>query len=90
MNDKYIYFEVLRITDKADLVERKMQNENIMLRKPHTNSIGVMGYTHITKKPGTDISICMDQYWVDLDVYVFGKQKLYDDLIMECLNKLKN
>lgn len=66
-----------------------MQNENILLLKPWTNSMGVGGYTHMSKQPDTDISMCVDQYWIDLDVYVFGKQKMYDELVEECLAKLE-
>lgn len=66
-----------------------MQNENILLLKPWTNSMGVGGYTYMSKRPDTDISICVDQYWIDLDVYVFGKQKMYDELVEECLSKLE-
>lgn len=46
---KYIYFEIKYING-VDSTKPTIENENILLIKPHTNSNGVWEFTNITER----------------------------------------
>lgn len=69
---KYIYFETygkVRDSDRAshNCINHKIQNVNVLMLKPETNSSGYWQIRHVTK--GDNFNICVDQYWVYLDKF---------------------
>lgn len=45
-----------------------VQNENVLMNRPHTNSSGYWSFRHMTKRrPGEYLVV--DQYWIDLTKY---------------------
>jgi len=67
---KYIYFEIYWV-DGVDSVKPKIQNENILLIKPHTSSVGIWGYRNVTerKNMSTPTFVTVSQNWIDLEKY---------------------
>lgn len=90
---KYLYFEVYW-QEGEQPSELKIQNENVLLFKPYTNSSGYWGFRNITQ--GKYYTAYVDQNWIDLDKYkpqpndwndpVF---KNYDKWVQICIEKLK-
>jgi len=97
MKIKYIYFEVSAVRG-SNPVAPKMQNENILVLKPHTNSDGVWSFANITERTGCSepTHSFVYQYWIDLEKFEYGSNphnknwygKL-DDLVKESLTKLE-
>lgn len=85
-NVKYIYFEIYEVQG-SNPEPKRMQNENILELKPHTNSRGVWGFRHVTERHGFDLPthVVVDQYWIDLEKYDFKDS--YSELVKECLSK---
>jgi hypothetical protein len=77
---KYIYFEISQIVG-AGATEKEVQNINILLLKPHTNSDGIWSFRHITErydKNGTKSSYRVtDQVWIDLEKFDMNDIKGY-------------
>jgi hypothetical protein len=73
---KYIYFEISQIVG-AGATEKEVQNINILLLKPHTNSNGVWFYKNMTERyrvDGDKSHRVIEQVWVDLEKYDMNKQ----------------
>lgn len=95
---KYIYFEIKYVKGVGE-TEPTIENENVLLIKPTTNSSGVWGFTNITERNGFSeptFSI-VEQNWVDLEKFKEGQSKVYNkfkkqvDIVLERLNeKLKH
>ena len=91
MNEiKYIYFEVNRITG-YNPTEKRIENINVLLIKPHTNGDGYWGYTNLTERHGfTEKSHMMvEQYWIDLDKYNYSKSNFMKNEINVVIGKLQ-
>ncbi len=100
MNEiKYIYFEIKYIKGVNE-TEPTIENENVLLIKPNTNSSGVWGFTNITERKGFSeptFSI-VEQNWIDLEKFKEEQHKVYDrvkkqvNMVLEILNQklLKN
>jgi len=100
MNEiKYIYFEI-KYVKGVDGTEPTIENENVLLIKPNTNSIGVWGFMNITQRHGFSeptFSI-VEQNWIDLEKFkeenhkVYSKLKTQVDDVLDRLNQklLKN
>ena len=90
---KYIYFEVYERRKGTISNGQILQNENILLIKPHTNSNGYWGNINITEQKGRSEPsyVRIEQHWIDFDKYKFGeKSYIYlDKWVNECLQKLK-
>jgi len=86
---KYIYFETYEVIG-SNPEPKRMQRENFLLRKPHTNSDGVWGYRHVTERKGFEVPtfVFVDQFWIDLEKYTFGK--VYDVLLNEFFSKMRD
>jgi hypothetical protein len=89
MNIKYIYYEKYAIynSDGKEVVKEKIQNINALLIKPNTNSSGIWGYRNVTEHKGKNEFVLLEQIWIDLEKYKFGKQ-IYlksDNNIYKCL-----
>ena len=70
---KYIYFEVHYLSQRYTKPEKTIQNENILVNKPRTNSIGYWGFRSMTKRhprPGVveenPVHYVVEQNWIDL------------------------
>lgn len=92
-NIKYIYFEVYWVQGNNP-IESRIQNENILQFKPHTNSNGVWGYRNVSKS-GDIRWVTVDQYWIDLEKYKLNKTNIfymniedYNKWVELCLDKL--
>lgn len=98
---KYIYFEVNNITGFGATTPR-IENANILLVKPKTNSNGVWSHTNVTKRKARDngqeaSQSWVNQYWVDLEKYdltryigendAFGKVDLFVKETIELLTR---
>lgn len=90
---KYIYFEINQIIGDNS-TEKIIENENVLLIKPNTNSSGVWGFTNMTERKGFSqptFSI-VNQYWIDLNKFKGEKHKIYSelkkqvDIVMEKIN----
>ncbi len=88
MNEiKYIYFEIKYVKGVSE-TEPTIENENVLMFKPNTNSSGVWGFTNITT-----FSI-VEQNWIDLEKFskenhrVYSKLKSQVDDVLNRLNKL--
>ena len=100
MNEiKYIYFEIKYVKGVGE-TKPTIENENVLLIKPKTNSSGVWGFTNITERKGFSeptFSI-VEQNWIDLEKFKEEQHKIYDslkkqvDMVLERLNQklLKN
>jgi hypothetical protein len=100
MNEiKYIYFEIKYVKGVGE-TKPTIENENVLMFKPHTNSSGVWGFTNITERKGFSeptFSI-VEQNWIDLEKFgeenhkVYSKLKLQVDEVLDKLNQklLKN
>ncbi len=88
---KYIYFEIKYVTGGA-LFSPEIENENVLLIKPNTNSSGVWGFRNVTeRRKGLSEYSVVEQNWIDLDKYKFGifpYEKL-DEQIKYVLRKLE-
>jgi len=94
---KYIYFELNKINGYNE-TEITIENPNILMIEPNTNSDGFWGFTNITERHGfpTESSVIVNQNWVNLDKYDLNKYtnpkhpfyKL-DKHIKECIEILK-
>ncbi len=91
---KYIYFEINQITG-CNSKYKTIQNENVLLIKPHTNSSGIRGFTNMTERKGFSeptFSI-VNQYWIDLKKFKEEKYKVCQELktwvniVLDKLNK---
>lgn len=89
---KYIYYEIKYIKGVVS-TEPNIENENILLIKPKTNSFGIWGFENITErkslsKPTYSI---VNQYWVDLEKFynnysmVYSEQKRMVNIVLEKL-----
>jgi hypothetical protein len=82
MNEiKYIYFEIKYIKE-VDETEPTIENENVLLIKPTTNSSGIWGFTNITERKGFSeptFSI-VEQNWIDLEKFQVENHKIYSKL----------
>lgn len=89
---KYIYFEIKYVKGVGE-TEPKIENENVLMFKPHTNSSGVWGFTNITERKGfkePTFSI-VEQNWVDLEKFKDENHKVYSGLksqVDKVLNRL--
>lgn len=91
---RYIYFEVIQIGG-AKLSEQKIDNENALLFKPHTNSSGIWShrYTIEQRRFSGSTILLIDQYWIDLEKFKKEKHKVYQklkkqvDIVLKKLNK---
>lgn len=107
MEIKYLYFEIKYVNNSNGLImsTSEIENENVLLIKPHTNSIGMWHFRNVTErkslqKPST-FSI-VEQYWIDLDKFNDTNHELYSTVmelrsiliervqLMLILNKLIN
>lgn len=80
---KYIYFELHQIKGKGETTP-VIENENVLLIKPHTNSSGIWGFKNVTTRHGNELSeSIVEQFWVDLDK--FNDFKRYP-IVREALN----
>lgn len=100
MNEiKYIYFEIKYIKG-VDETEPTIENENVLMFKPHTNSSGVWGFTNITERKGFSVPTfsIVEQNWIDLEKFndenhkVYSKLKSHVDDVLNMVNQklLKN
>lgn len=88
MNEKYIYFEVYWISNSNGYITSPiLQNENILMIKPKTNSDGIWGYRNVTERKGKDEFVTVDQYWINLKIYKPYEIDV-DDFLQEALSKL--
>ena len=92
---KYIYFEITYISPGADL--RKIENENVLLIQPYTNSDGYWGHSNVTKMRGYREGIHEDatfkvvnQHWIDLEKYNNSKTDFLRKEVKQVIEKLKN
>ena len=87
---KYIYFEINQITG-YNATEKRVENENILLIKPDTNSSGVWGYTNITRRYGfpEPLFSVVNQYWIDLQKFEKEEHEVYSDLKKHTVDILK-
>jgi hypothetical protein len=93
MDIKYIYYEIkhLRGDNFPPPCTLTMENENVLMLKPKTNSKGVHGFRHVTDRQFKDrkeFSVT-DQYWIDLEKYNMEKFQTESLHIEECLTKLR-
>ena len=91
MNEiKYIYFEVNRITG-YNSTEKRIENINVLLIKPHTNGDGYWGYTNLTERHGfpEKSHMMVEQYWIDLDKYNYSKSNFMKNEIDVVIGKLQ-
>jgi len=90
---KYIYFEVFRKTVQGlGWDDPRIQNENILLIKPKTNSSGIWVVNHLHKFHDNDnISghFLVDQYWIDLDKYKPSKMEIDSRLVKMAMGNLR-
>lgn len=87
---KYIYFEIKYIKGENE-TEPKIENENVLLIKPTTNSSGVWGFTSITERyrhPVPTYSI-VKQNWIDLDKFENENHEVYSKLKLQVAEVLK-
>jgi hypothetical protein len=94
----YIYFEISYITGK-NKTEPKIENENMLLTKPKTNSSGYWSFRHVTermkrktvamgqKNESSDFLI-VDQYWIDLEKFNIRESSIKNNVIA-ALDKIK-
>ena len=78
---KYIYFEIKYVKGVCE-TEPTIENENVLMFKPNTNSSGVWGFTNITERKGFSeptFSI-VEQNWVDLEKFNDENHKVYSKL----------
>lgn len=82
---KYIYFEIKHVSG-YNSSEPVIENENVLLIKPLTNSSGIWGFRNITERKGfSKLSfLIVEQYWIDLDK--FDSEKCHSN-IKENLNQ---
>ena len=92
---KYIYYEIYSVEGGSFPIERRLQNENILLIKPETNSDGFWGFRNVTKR-NLSGSIperfsTVEQNWIDFEKYKFGNTYYseMDEQINMCLDKFK-
>jgi hypothetical protein len=92
---KYIYFETYEVIG-SNPEPKRMQRENFLLRKPHTNSDGVWGYRHVTERKGFEVPtfVFVDQFWIDLEKYTIMENE-FDErgsvkLLLYKLKKYEN
>jgi hypothetical protein len=89
---KYIYFELYSLNGSKPII----QNENILLIKPTTNSNGVYEYRNVNERKkmnSVNDTIIIDQCWIDLTKYVFGNRRPFtfnsrEYWINECSTRL--
>jgi len=93
MNIKYIYFEVKYVVG-AGPTEPNIENENVLLLEPKTNSSGFWGFTNVTERKNFDkptFSI-VEQTWINLEL--FNTTENLDEKLKsrvdEALKKIKN
>ena len=90
---KYIYFEIKYI-DGYNSTEQRIENENILLIKPHTNSSGVWVFTNMSERYGFEkpsYSV-VHQYWIDLEKFnaehhIYRDIKELVDIVLDRLNQ---
>lgn len=78
---KYIYFEINQITG-INSTNKKIENENVLLIKPKTNSSGIEGYTNMTERKGFSkptFSV-VNQYWINLEKFNKENHYVYKEL----------
>ena len=93
---KYIYFEHhwYKYTDGSGKETHSIENYNVLLNKPHTNSGGLWGHNFITEhKSGRGLpwyNHIVDQYWIDLEKYDLNETSKDKDtqLVKDALDKL--
>ena len=90
---KYIYFEINEKTGRLS-EESRIDNENVLLIKPNTNSSGFWSFTNVTedKYHRESTFTIVNQYWIDLDKYKSipqsnDKLSLQVDEVLKKLNK---
>jgi hypothetical protein len=68
--------------------EATIENENILLLKPKTNSLGIWGCTHIQKS--RFLTYITHQYWIDLEKLEPGSylKPVVDDALKKIYEKL--
>lgn len=74
---KYLYFEIKYIKGVGK-TKPAIQNTNVLMIKPNTNSTGYYGFTNITERKGFNeptFSI-VEQNWIDLEKFKEEKHKL--------------
>ena len=81
---KYIYFEHhwYKYTDGSEKDTRSIENYNVLLNKPNTNSGGVWGRNFITEHKNRKglpwYNHIVDQYWIDLEKFYSDKGGLFE------------
>lgn len=94
MKIKYIYFEVNHITG-SDPTQKSVENENVLLIKPHTNSSGIWGFENMTEIGFSQPSFSIvNQYWIDLEKFNNSKYLLpveveFENYVDIALKKIK-
>jgi hypothetical protein len=96
---KYIYFEIKYIKG-AGGTEPTIVNENALMFKPYTNSLGIFRFINATERKGyvtehrgfdePTFSI-VEQHWIDLEKFDVENRKLFSELkthVDVVLNKL--
>lgn len=104
-NMKYIYFEIRKISNIDNTLNKKeeIQNANILLIKPKTNSSGVWSYRYMTDiynstagspHMGSSLKIesiiVTDQYWIDIDKYKNYRRDYQYNIIYDIDNIIDN
>ena len=84
------YFEIYS-TIGSKINPRQIQNANVLLIKPKTNSYGCWGFTNITHNAKMNYDVIVDQYWIDLHKYEFGIDYSYafDDKVLLAIDIIK-
>jgi hypothetical protein len=89
---KYIYFEIKYNTGVYESIPT-IENENVLLNKPKTNSSGLWGFLNMNERKGLSkptFSVT-DQCWVDLEKIDLGADDVLNykrDQIKYVLTKL--
>lgn len=92
----YIYFEVVYIVgDDTSIIESKpiIQNENVLLISPYTNSNGVWSHRSCTSRNDKkNTHLILDQYWIDLTKFSIESYKPLDSRIdiLDIIVRLKS
>jgi hypothetical protein len=87
----YIYFELRRLSNgKGFVTDPIMINENALIFKPDTNSVGYRGFTNMTERRSGQEYLIIDQYWVDLKKFHNSENNSeLSKRVKECKEKLQ-
>lgn len=89
---KYIYYEIKYIAGENS-TEETIENENVLMIKPHTNSNGIWGFRNCTKRHNCESYSYVEQNWIDLEKFknathdVWEKDREYVKKVLKLLDK---